>query len=281
MSKGLNQQECRKYLAAFADGELDVEQNLQVLEQMAMDPVNTKRVMHQQQLRQACCRVMDTEAMSCPDKLREKLRCLCDDANKKSQRASRPSVIARIGRWGGPLAVAALILFGVFVAIDAARPASYTSDGLISAGLAERFSDRHISCGMDPSLLHQTELFPAELDQLDESLVNRIGAEMLGASLDLSTIGYDYQVASICPIPGKNAVHLMYKDPQGMKLSLWIKPYDGQPLLDSGVPYIPPIEHSGRPMMVWRDGNVVFFLVGDKAEDVRSAQPQIHLAQRS
>jgi len=52
----MKESEIRKYLPAFADGELDVEQNLKVLEHMAMDPKATRRVMHQQQLKQACCK---------------------------------------------------------------------------------------------------------------------------------------------------------------------------------------------------------------------------------
>ena len=48
--------ECKKYLAAFADGELDVDQNLRLLERMKMDPNATARVTHQQQLRENVCR---------------------------------------------------------------------------------------------------------------------------------------------------------------------------------------------------------------------------------
>ena len=48
-----SKKECKKYLAAFADGELDVDQNLRLLEHMKMDPNATARVAHQQQLREA------------------------------------------------------------------------------------------------------------------------------------------------------------------------------------------------------------------------------------
>ena len=58
MSKSMDSKEILRYVEAFADGELDVEQNLRVLEHMAMNPTATRRVLHQQQLRQAVERVI-------------------------------------------------------------------------------------------------------------------------------------------------------------------------------------------------------------------------------
>lgn len=310
MEKSMNSQEARKFLPAFADGELDVEQNLRVLEQMAMDPANTKRVLHQQQLRQACARAMGDPAVKCPDALRQQIAEMgvaaeedgsgnverrqeagtgfsssgdLTPAANTDHRRDRP-VLATIGRWVAPLAAAALLAIVGVVGLSAYRNLAgggYTADGLISASLAEKFGSRHVSCSLGESSPADTELFPAELDQLDESLAQHVGQELDGAALDLSSLGYDYQVAGICPIPGDNAVHVIYKNPNGNALSLWIKAYDGKPTLDPGVAYVPPAEHSGRPMMVWREADMVFYLVGDAMDDVKKAQPAIHLATRT
>ncbi|MEL7086898.1 MAG: hypothetical protein AAGL98_00400 [Planctomycetota bacterium] len=304
----MKSQEARKFLPAFADGELDVEQNLRVLEQMAMDPANTKRVLHQQQLRQACARVMGDPAVKCPDTLRQQIAELgaAAEQDEAGNVESRPDagadysgsdkldsdtapgtpyegrpVLATLGRWVAPLAAAALLAVVGTVGLSAYRSQAgggYTADGLISASLAERFGDRHTSCTLGEGMPAQTELFPAELDQLDESIARHVGPQIGGAALDLSSLGYDYQVAGLCPVPGDNAVHVIYKSADDRALSLWIKAYDGKPTLDPGVPYIPPQEHSGRPMMVWREADMVFYLVGDVMDDVKQAQPAIHLS---
>ena len=311
MDKPMNSQEARKFLPAFADGELDVEQNLRVLEQMAMDPVNTRRVLHQQQLRRACARVMADPAVKCPDALRDRIADLAGTAERDTPagnparrpdagtassgsevsrtdpafdgRDSRP-VLATIGRWAAPLAAAAVLAVVGTVGLNAFRGASgvsdYTADGLITASLAEKFGSRHASCALGETSPYNAKLFPAEIDQLDESLAQHVGQELDGAALDLSELGYDYQVAGVCPVPGDNSVHVLYRNPDGKALSLWIKAYDGQPTLDPGVPYVPPQAHSERPMMVWREANMVFYLVGDVMDDVKNAQPAIHLATR-
>lgn len=288
---GMTPQEASELLPAFADGELDAQQNLRVLEQMAADPTNTKRVLHQQQLKQACNRVMDSPEMRCPDALREKIAAMSDLApgsNNQNAPSAAPSlavggddnpVLARIGRWVAPLAVAATLFIGALVALNVMNNSGgYTSDGLITASLAQTFGERHVKCAVGQSAPYDTQLFPADIEQLDQSLVQHVGQEMSGAALDLSTLGYDYKLAGFCPLPGGESVHVMYENPGGQTLSLWIKPYDGQPTLDPGVPYIPPHDHTAQPMMVWREGNMVFYLVGDTMDDVKQAQPAIHLA---
>lgn len=296
MAQGMNSQEARKFLPAFADGELDVEQNLRVLEQMAMDPTNTKRVMHQQQLRRACARVMDDPELRCPEALREQIAALAEDtpqhgpadAGADSRSADETNsggggVLATIGRWAAPLGVAAALLIAGLVFLQTTDPTDrgYTADGLISASLAQSFGERHVQCALGEQPPYQSELFPAELDGLDQALVQHVGQDLEGAALDLTSLGYDYEIAGFCPIPGGQSVHVIYQNPEGKALSLWIKPYDAQPTLDPGVPYVPPHAHGGRPMMVWREGDMVFFLVGDVMEDVRDAQPAIHLATRA
>lgn len=306
MDQLMNSQEARKFLPAFADGELDVEQNLRVLEQMAMDPTNTKRVLHQQQLRRACARVMGGETIKCPEALRQQiarsfaepsvdlgnestdqdLRLVGTDAASASAEppASDSPVLARLGRWTAPLAAAAVLTVAGLVGADLYRThlgSGYTGDGLVTASLAQRFSQRHERCSINQALPQDTELFPAELAQLDEAIAQQINQDAFnGAQLDLSSIGYDYHVAGFCPAPGKDAIHVIYKNAEGRSLSLWVKAYDGQPTLDPGVPYTPPQDHADRPMMVWREANMVFYLVGDVMDDVKKAHPAIRLASR-
>ncbi len=279
----MNHEEAHNLFAAFVDGELDTQQKLRVLELMAADPTNTQRVLHQQQLKHACGRVMDSPEMRCPDRLRQSIAGLVGvetpiAANYASSKDADP-VLARIGRWVAPLAVAATLFVGAMVALNVMNsPGGYTADGLITARLAETFGQRHIQCALGQAAPYQAELFPATIADLDKALAQHVGQELDGAALDLSTLGYDYQVAGFCPLPGGKSIHVIYENPEGKTLSLWIKPYDEKPMLDPGVPYIPPHDHTAQPMMVWRDGEMVFYLVGDTMDDVRRAQPAIHLA---
>lgn len=279
----MNHEETHNLLLAFVDGELDAQQKLRVLELMAADPANTQRVLHQQQLKQACCRALDSPEMCCPEALRQAIAGLVDaQSPAAASHASNPvanPVLARIGRWVAPLAVAATLFIGAMVALNVMNnPGGYTADGLITARLAQTFGQRHIQCALGQAAPYQAELFPASIDDLDESLAQHVGQDLQGAALDLSTLGYDYRVAGFCPLPGGESIHVIYENPDGKTLSLWVKPYDQKPVLDPGVPYVPPHDHTAQPMMVWRDGNMVFYLVGDTMDDVRRAQPAIHLA---
>ncbi|MEM6458593.1 MAG: hypothetical protein AAF710_04305 [Planctomycetota bacterium] len=273
--------EDRELMPAFADGELDAEQNLRALEQMAADPTQTRRVVHQQQLRRACGRAMGGgETHRCPDELRRQIEAMTPAGETAG--STRPDVLATIGRWAAPLAAAAVLLIVGFVSLNAFRTdasgGGYTADGLITASLANTFGKRHRQCSVGEAIPYGTELFPAEIGQLDDALVEHVGQELDGAALDLSTLSYDYRVAGVCPLPGGDAVHVIYENPDGRTLSLWIKRYDGQPTLDPGVPYVPPSDHTDTPMMVWREADMVFYLVGDTMGDLRAAQPAIRLA---
>ncbi|MBB6430234.1 hypothetical protein HNQ40_002040 [Algisphaera agarilytica] len=279
-------QEAHELFSGYADGELNEEQSLRALEQMAADPANTKRVLHQQQLKQACGRIMDSQDMRCPDALRDKI---CSIANEHTQEQPAPTsasvqehdspVIGRIGQWLAPIAVAATLFIGALVALSVMNSnRGYHSDGILTASLAQTFGERHVKCSIGQSAPYDGQLFPAEIGQLDDSLVQHVGQELDGAALDLSTLGYEYKLAGFCPLPGDKSVHVMYENDKGQMLSLWIKAYDGKPTLDPGVPYIPPTDHTEQPMMVWREGDMVFYLVGDTMDDVKQAQPSIHLA---
>src|SRR5688572_13437752 len=100
------QSDPRKFLAAFADGELDVTQSLAVLEHMALHPDATRRVMHQQQLRHAVAQTLSGSAAPVPEPLRARVAAL---AAAGATPPERPSLLRRLWR-GVPLALAAGVL---------------------------------------------------------------------------------------------------------------------------------------------------------------------------
>ncbi len=289
-------------LLACADGELDCVRQLRATESMARDPQVMSQVLHQQQLRLACARVLQKHDGPCPDALRQRIRDLCESCEAASpapapaaREAATPSadrrggaVVATLGRWLGPIAAAAavaLVLWAILPpptaptnpGVYGLENGGYTDDGLITAGLAHKFGERHDLCGQDPSRLLDRPLYPADVAELDDALTRRIGDQFAPASLDLSDLGYRFEQAGNCPLPGDRAAHLIYRNAADEVLSLWVKAYDGRPTLDPGVAYTPPRQHSGRPMVVWREADTVFYLVGDQPEAVQKARPMIGL----
>jgi len=284
MSKDdMTQHEARKYLAAFADGELDVEQNLKVLGQMAMDPTNTRRVLHQQQLRKACAEAMDGPEHRCPDELRTQISDLLDaegprassDADAKPRSGAGSPVIARIGHWL-PAAVAAVLLLGATAVCFSPRVGDAGGSGaIVTAGQFELFNRRHSSCSKDLTKLYAGIQSPTDVAALPGTIDDYFGdtAGSIDSALDLSVLGYDFQRVGLCSIPGKGAVHVVYRAAEGAddrSLSLWIKPDQGD------LPITADMMHTarsadGKPVLIWKHNGRVYYLFGDQTDDAAKA----------
>ncbi len=295
----MSQSEVRKYLPAFADGELDVEQNLRVLEAMAMDPTHTRRVLHQQQLRKACARVMDRPDCCCPEELKHTLQTLCfadpqasadsvspsfalggteaDDPIQTTR--SSPQVLARIGRWL-PAAVAAVLLIGALAVFFSPRADSGMAFGLGEARLAA-FAGRHKSCSSDVNKLVAGIQNPANVAALpgtiDDYFVAQLGNDQAGridTALDLSVLGYAFQRVGVCGLPGKNAVHVVYQAAEGTdhgkSMSLWIKPHSPDLQLIPRRLYTAEAA-DGQPLLIWERNGRTYYLLGDASDDARQA----------
>lgn len=306
MSKdGMNQHECRKYIPAFADGELDVEQNLKVLEQMAMDPTNTRRVLHQQQLRKACSHAMDTAECRCPDELRSKIAALAEaepahdasdpalseDAGVPSashQTYTGPPVIARIGRWA-PVAVAAMLLIGTLVVLYQAPGGisdawPYINRVVMGNTDPDLLSGRHELCSSDVSKLYAGIESPEHVSALPGTVDDYFGDDLgrIDSTLDLSVLGYEFERVGVCAAPGKGAVHVVYRAPEGSgrtdAISLWIKPDTGEfSDLTPNVLHTAAESNTGRPLLFWRHDGRVYYLIGDSPTDTRRAAHMLAL----
>ena len=298
----MSQSEVRKYLPAFADGELDVEQNLRVLEAMAMDPTHTRRVLHQQQLRKACARVMDRPDCHCPDQLKQQIQTISSaespasptaitatptltlagtdaERSKHTPTTPAPDVIARIGRWL-PAAVAAVLLIGALAVFFSPRANSGMAFGLDEARLAA-FAGRHKSCSSDvtklvPGIANPTNV-AALPGTIDDYFVSQFGDEQTGhidTALDLSVLGYEFQRVGVCGLPGKNAVHVVYKAADGAdhgkSLSLWIKP-DAPDLQLVPRRLYTAEAADGQPLLIWERNGRTYYLLGDAPDDARHA----------
>ena len=283
-------------LSALADGELDLRESTDALEQIADDPRGAQRIAFQQQLRRSVASAMDEPSMRFPEALRSEIERIAHgtpsetpaatSATSAAVVATAPStplapaqspVLARIGRWA-PAAVAAVLLFaavGVFVAGRSGGPQGPATP-VLDVNSIHAFGQRHMACTGDPSQqLHSHERFGQTLQELPGNLSDYFHHNIDAATLDLSNVEYDYQLAGVCSTPGSGAVHIVYRhhDNPDRAISLWIVPSQERitQQMQPGRLYIETAEDMDHPVILWEDGGLLFYLIGDSLEDAQHA----------
>ena len=279
MTAPLDEHELRNRLAAFADGELDLDQTLRVLQRMAMDPQATRRAVHQQQLRQAVGKAMAQPAA--PEALKQRIAELVA-ATPAEQPVAGP--VGRIGaarpagrtimrRWS-PLAMAAMLFIAALVTLNFGFGDTRADALTLEPARLAAFDRRHNACAKNPATLYHGEAFPTEVHNLPDVATRFIGVKP--CRLDLTDTGYRYIAAGECNAPGGKAVHLLYEstDPShdGKRLSLWIVRDDGRFELKPANVYTIPAPQA-RATLVPRRGDVRYYLMGDL-----DTQPQVNRA---
>jgi len=284
-------------LAALADGELDLREHPEALAKIAEDPKAAERILTQQQLKQACAKAMDQPEMKCPDELADTLRAMSGGASHAAGSADSPStqpaaaytgpsVIGRIGRWA-PTAVAAVLLIAAGVLFSQANTGgpgvNPQAASFLTVDQVQHFTGRHFDCAQKPELLKQAEQFGAttEFDQLPGKLGSYFRTSTDGMKLSLDGIGYDYQLTGACSLPGSGAVHIVYRnhDNPDRAISVWIKPIDAsQDKLEEGRVYVEAGQDLSRPVIFWRDGGLLYYLVGDSLQDCDKAVQELRQA---
>ncbi|MFW6336650.1 MAG: anti-sigma factor family protein [Phycisphaeraceae bacterium] len=310
MTEESRDHQVKKFLAAFADGELDIEQTIEILSRLSMDPATAARVEHQQRLREAVARVMEgpdcrDHSTRCPDALRKEIERVtvehASDAHASSSSSSlsatsateednasphprRTGVLATIGRWM-PLAAAAALLFaavGVYFASGVSGPDQLRygsqASSILPASVAEKMDRRHGTCSSDTTELQHYAHYPESVRELPDAVARKMNASGRGiVPLDLSVLGYRYVQAGECVIPGKPAVHVVYRtEPAAAEdaeaMSLWITPDRGQfDAVSEGRVFMARITETHHPVMLWKRGGLVYLLLGEKLSDVESA----------
>ncbi|MEZ6191887.1 MAG: hypothetical protein R3C45_11450 [Phycisphaerales bacterium] len=282
-------------LAAFADGELEGEQNRQVLKRLSQNPALADRIAEQQALRKAVARAMDDSSMKAPAALRDQIARMSRDTRETitpsptANRADTGSpVLAVIGRWL-PAAIAALFFIGALVALNIAgsrdnglgNNAVAHANGLIAQGnvlnasLVDQFGNRHFKCSRHIAPIHDADKFPQDLAKLPGALSEYFHEPINPELLDLSGLGYEFDMAGLCILPGKGAVHMIYKSQPGTghsdMLSLWMRPFEEGSGIEADRLYTTADPQENFPMIVWRHGDMVYYLVGDTYDTVERA----------
>jgi len=281
MSNQHDDNEVRRYVEAFADGELDVEQSLRLLERMAMDPNTTKRVLHQQQLRQRTAKAMSAPERA-PDGLREKLEKMAQDTpapgeavSQRAPRRGRRGVVAQIGRWAPAAAAAVLLITTISIIGVNQSPVTpgQRAGTVLTQSQVMQFERRHVRCAQGVSSLMNAERFPRQVTRLPGALRDYFDRSMGAPPLDLSALGYEYVQTGECHVPGEGAVHLVYRAAERTgrsdRVSLWIRPDDGRLKLDRDHMYVAADEQSPHPLLIWKQNGMVYYLAGDALDRVQ------------
>jgi len=286
-------------IAALADGELDLRSNPEALAQIAQDAQAASKIANHQQFKQACAKAMDGPEMACPADLAAQLRALgVEEPSQADASTSTPAtiattgsgyhgppVLARIGRWV-PAAVAAVLLIAatvMFMQAGTNGPGSSSVASLLSVNDVERFDSRHFTCAEKPDVLHDHDAFgdPGDLEKLPVKLGDYFKTSADGMKLNLSGVGYEYQLTGVCGIPGSGSVHIVYRhqDTPDRAISLWLAPDDGRlNNIEPGRVYVEAGKTLDHPVIVWRHGGLIYYLVGDSLEDCDKAVKELRQA---
>lgn len=284
-------------LLALADGELDFADQPQVLAQIAEDPKAAHRLAHEQRLKQACCKAMDGPEMKCPNELAGELLAMAGGPSPAVNPSTRstttaaqpyagPPVIARIGRWV-PAAIAAVLLLAAGVMFNQASTGgtggiNASAAAFLSADQIQNLTGRHFDCAERPDRLKNPTQFGGEdFEQLPGRLSDYFKTDANKLSLNLDGIGYDYQLTGTCSLPGSGAVHIVYHKHANpdKSISVWIVPAKPEhDKLTEGRVYAEVSDNLLRPVIFWRDGGLLYYLVGDSIEDCDKAVQQLRQA---
>lgn len=309
------QPDLRRYIEAFADGELDVETNLRILERMAMNPKATQRVMHQQQLRKLVDQAMREQTPSVPADLRSRIMAISaaaalDESGRQAARSASLSFPLRLRPWLPAVAAVLVLALGLFlwsinrggsgeqpgtkIVIDPPKPDPsparlqlagldkpiYRED-LMETGRVTRMGTRHESCSSKIENLYRADDFSTVLTEIPAKITKYLGPQIHVSLPDLTALGYEYRGAGACSLPGGKAVHLVYH-PIGSagrsdSLSLWIRSDEAKAVkIEEGQLHTVTLEGSIHPVLVWRRGSAVYYLVGERSSLMKEAASTLY-----
>lgn len=294
----MTQDEFRRHLPAFADGEADDGLRLRVMLYLAAHPEATAAVIHHQQLRQAIGRSMREMSPAVPVDLRARLAEIVNTAPDVTpatpatpalpatpNRPTEPhrSVLARIGRWMPAItAVAAVLVVAVMLSEPGAIISAADGDAVVPVSMTRQFTSRHVSCTRMLADLYDQAAFPSSLEQMPQTVADRLGGQP-GAlpALDLRGAGFAFERAGMCNIPGKS-VHLIYKalpeTGHADQISLWIQSAADSrlaPTIEAGKLYRATGRGAVHPIVLWKQGNMLYFITGDAQSSVEDAAREL------
>jgi anti-sigma factor RsiW len=269
MSQPIGQHDPAQDLTAFADGELNAARRAVVLEYLADHPEAARQLGRELRFRQSVAQNLEAATPPVSDSLRNKIDSLCAQTQIDDRAQSAPRSRWKISLLPASIAAVICIIAGILFGMMMFKPAEKGGPPFPTATIAA-ITHIHVDCSRAPSL-HNLP-FPHQLGELQNSLKTYLGRSE--PYPDLSGIGYQYVGAGPCAKPLEGTAHLLYKSIRGPitdTLSLFVQEYHGQIQVEDGKVYWGQGPDSAHPMIIWRKGNLVFYLVGDAPSSVEAA----------
>ena len=217
----MNCQQVKKYIGAFADGELDVKQNLEVLEHVNICPECAQRAEEVAQLQRALRRIWEQE--TAPPELHARVRAaLSSEALINTTGDNVTSTVAH------PAATTMRRPFDVLVPLTLAAslvaamavwqfwPVPHSQIGQATVVYARAAADvraQHGLCVTRHGPDHHDNSLSRELPVIARRLGERLGLRVIAP--DLESFGYELIGADRCGIKGRPGSHILYRPPQG------------------------------------------------------------------
>jgi len=223
----MNCDSVRKYIYAFADGQLDVKGNCDILDHLKMCRVCGALVDEHQALRSKLAK--DLERVPVPSRLKQQIFA-ATGSDAVLAGAPRPTMASRPLSVFRPVAVAACLLLAVgavWYLPGVVESSSATITVPRSASAATMIAQTHNTCcshGPD----HQSDALPRELRALSPVLKGKYHETIASLTPDLSRFGFSFESVNLCGVrnkPGCEGAHLIYASAGGaQRLSVFSIP---------------------------------------------------------
>jgi len=194
----------RKYVAAFADGELDTDLNLQALEHLNMCPSCARRVAEVELIKSSLQRICGDQ--HAPQALRERIRLALGESRPES--AGRALVTRRF-RLTIPLAVAAALALSVTVwQFRPVETSTLSFTSVTGLAIAADVRAQHSECSAH-GFKHHDATLARNCKAIREVLGERLGLDVIAP--DLAARGCELVGADQCGVRGRKGAHVLYR----------------------------------------------------------------------
>lgn len=281
----MNCHQFRKYLLAFADGQIDVKSNCDLLDHLKMCPDCSRVVDQHQALRSLI--VASAARVAVPAGLMDRVR-----RNIGVRESVKTSPSATIPIWKRPLvrvlataAVLVLAFTGLWNAGLIGANNGIGTGGLSAHDIVARSNQlvqgvvvQHNKCVNQCDLqVHHLENIPASRSEAARALSQRFSGMFAVAAPDLSGFGFEFESANMCT-PSRDvhgaAAHVMYVNPSfGSRLSFFSMPRwtDAADLFGDATmkaPFSDGLRQcENQSVVAWNSGTTTYIVSGPVNED--------------
>lgn len=274
----MNCKSVQKFLYAFADGQLSVKANCEVLDHLKMCPACSRRVDEHQHLRKAIGRSLS--AISAPPQLAARIE---ESLGGKGRSLRLPRAGVRTWRSSAAfIGVAAVLMIAAGIYLLDFEPSQMPQTPMQMAGPSARgmggaklVGDIHGRC-TSRGRGHQNPTLPENLTEVGQAVAGHFDNRLAVSFPDLTSHGYQFESANFCGVDAAGSHeggHVVYASPKSGRVSFFVSPrtdqFDAMPGTDgddgSYRQFELPGEAGARGLAVlaWHRGATTYVACGD------------------